>query len=105
MKQGGGGVTVGVTIGVGSGEGVTVGVGICVCVGVGVGVGSPVACHKPRYEERFPPALLKVPPTYTSLPLILSAWTVLSVPLPRGCHVLPSHFAMRLVGWTNEPPM
>src|SRR5439155_225078 len=49
----------------------------------------------------IPPAVVKPPPTYTSLSLIAMVWTGSSTPLPRADQLLPSHLAM---WFTNTPP-
>src|SRR5262245_58666537 len=60
------------------------------------------------YADIFPPAVLKSPPTYKSLPDIVSACTLPFTPDPRAAQLLPFHLAIELAGMSpavvKEPP-
>src|SRR5213593_4207952 len=56
----------------------------------------------------LPPAVVKSPPAYRSLPDTASAYTTLSIPEPSADQLLPFHLAIRLAALppavVNPPP-
>ena len=46
------------------------------------------------FTADIPPAVVKLPPTYTSVPDISIAYTIPLVPVPKADQVEPSHLAI-----------
>src|SRR5437899_3239453 len=52
--------------------------------------------HLAMFVAALPPAVVKAPPAYRSLPETASAYTLPFIPEPSAVQVLPSHLAMSL---------
>src|SRR5687768_7633908 len=72
------------------------GTGVEVRVGVAVGLGGAGSCQIARQSDGALPAVVKWPPTYTSVPLMAIVDAKSLRPLPKAVQLLPFHLAMRL---------